>query len=81
LVLNAYIIILGKDTLILNMQFFFNMRKYLVNSWPTNFTCTNKSVSTVSSFTCTGKATISVYTSSILITGSRQTFIDIYKML
>jgi hypothetical protein len=44
-----------------------------------DFTFTIKSVSTVSSFTCTDKATISVVTGSILITGSRCTFINIYK--
>ena len=54
---------------------------YLINNLTNNFTSTSKSITTVSSITCTDKATISVYTSSILITGSRQTFIDIYKML
>ena len=44
---------------------------YLINNLANNFTSTSKSVTTVSSITCTGKATISVYTSSILITGSR----------
>ena len=44
---------------------------YLINILANNFTSTSKSVTTVSSITCTDKATISVYTSSILITGSR----------